>query len=172
VTGIVFVIGGIFSGSWSDIWTGMKLIAFGVIDAIIGAVLELAGAIGGVIDSIAGAIGSTTGIQSSIRDFKGFTHREMARDFGVESLSFTPVNRSTPQTASATSPAPIGAMPAVAALPAPVAMSFPSLPAAQNAAPQQPVIVNVQLDGETIARAVHKAGSDTAGRSFSPVPAY
>ena len=171
VTGVVFVIGGIFSGSWSDIWTGMKLIAFGVIDAIIGAVLELAGAIGGVIDSIAGAIGSTTSIQSSIRDFKGFTHREMARDFGVESLSFTPVNRTSQQTPSTTAPGHIGAMPAVAALPGPAPMSLPSLPA-QNTAPQQPVIVNVQLDGQTIARAVHKAGSDTAGRSFSPVPSY
>jgi len=95
VAGVVFIIGGIFSGSWTDIWTGMKLIAFGVIDAVIGAVLELAGAIGGVIDSIAGMFGASTGIQSAVRDFKGYTHREMAKDFGVESLSFTPVKPTT-----------------------------------------------------------------------------
>jgi hypothetical protein len=57
ITGIVFIIGGIFTGSWSDIWMGMKLVAFGVVDAIIGVVLELAGAIAGIDDmaSLAGA---------------------------------------------------------------------------------------------------------------------
>ena len=172
VTGVVFIIGGIFSGSWSEIWTGMKLIAFGVIDAVIGAVLELAGAIGGVIDSIAGLFGASTGIQSAVRDFKGFTHREMATDFGVESLTFTPTKpsaaRPTPASATpATTP-----MPAVASLPLSTQPNPFALPVTQNVPPPQPVIVNVQIDGQTVARAVHKAGSDTASRSFSPVPAY
>lgn len=35
-----------------------------------------------------------------------------------------------------------------------------------------PFTVNVQVDGETIAQANHKAGSDAAARSFSPVPVY
>ena len=35
-----------------------------------------------------------------------------------------------------------------------------------------PFTVNVQVDGETVARATHNANSDTAARSFSPVPAY
>ncbi len=35
-----------------------------------------------------------------------------------------------------------------------------------------PFQINVQVDGETIARATHNAGSDAAARSFSPVPAY
>ncbi len=172
VTGVVFIIGGIFSGSWSEIWTGMKLIAFGVIDAVIGAVLELAGAIGGVIDSIAGLFGASTGIQSAVRDFKGFTHREMAKDFGVESLSFTPVKPTTAGRAPASATPATTPMPALASLPLSSQPNPFALPVTQNVPPPQPVVVNVQIDGQTVARAVHKAGSDTASRSFSPVPAY
>lgn len=172
VTGVVFIIGGIFSGSWTDIWTGMKLIAFGVIDAVIGAVLELAGAIGGVIDSIAGMFGASTGIQSAVRDFKGYTHREMAMDFGVESLSFTPVRPNTAQPAPAAPPPATTPLPAAVPLQMSVQPNALSLPVTQNVPPPQPVVVNVQIDGQTVARAVHKAGSDTASRSFSPVPAY
>ena len=36
----------------------------------------------------------------------------------------------------------------------------------------QPITVNVQVDGETIARAAHNAQRDSAGRAFSSVPAY
>ena len=36
----------------------------------------------------------------------------------------------------------------------------------------RPLQVNVQVDGETIARATHQANSDAAARSFSPLPAY
>ena len=36
----------------------------------------------------------------------------------------------------------------------------------------QPFEVNVQVDGETVARAVHNANTDAAARSFSPVPVY
>lgn len=35
-----------------------------------------------------------------------------------------------------------------------------------------PFTVNVQVDGETIAQANHRASSDAAARSFSPVPVY
>lgn len=35
-----------------------------------------------------------------------------------------------------------------------------------------PFTINVQVDGETIARAAHKANADAAARSFSPVPSY
>jgi TP901 family phage tail tape measure protein len=43
---------------------------------------------------------------------------------------------------------------------------------AQRLGQQPPFTVNVQVDGETIARASHNANRDTAARSFSPVPAY
>jgi TP901 family phage tail tape measure protein len=38
--------------------------------------------------------------------------------------------------------------------------------------PDQPITVNVQVDGETIARASARAGRDVASRSFAPVPVY
>jgi hypothetical protein len=35
-----------------------------------------------------------------------------------------------------------------------------------------PFTVNVQVDGETVARAVNNAQQGNASRAFSPVPAY
>ncbi len=171
VTGVVFIIGGIINGSWTDIWTGMKLVAFGVIDAIVGAVLSLAGAIAGVVDAIAGLFGESTKLQSAVSGFKDFTHREMAKDFGVESLSFTPVRPTTASTPRTSSPPTSATMPAVAALPASASPAIVAA-AAPRTPPPAPVVVNVQIDGQTVARAVHKAGADNAARSFSPVPTY
>ena len=50
-------------------------------------------------------------------------------------------------------------------------MSFANARARERGQPP-PFTVNVQVDGETIARATHNANQDTAARSFSPVPAY
>lgn len=149
----------------------MKLIAFGVINGILSALLELAGGIGGAVDAMAGMVGKTTGIQRSVRDFKDGLHRATAQEMGVGHLTFTPVTPvGTAGTAATALPAPGAPMPAVAALPAPAAPAAGS--GASSGAPGAPVVVNVQVDGQTVARAVHKAGSDTAARSFSPVPAY
>ena len=35
-----------------------------------------------------------------------------------------------------------------------------------------PFQINVQVDGETVARATHNANQDNASRAFTPVPAY
>ena len=43
---------------------------------------------------------------------------------------------------------------------------------AQRQGQTPPFQVNVQVDGETVARASHDANRDAAARSFSPVPAY
>ena len=37
---------------------------------------------------------------------------------------------------------------------------------------KQEMTFNLQVDGETIARASHKASEESAGRSFSPIPVY
>jgi len=37
---------------------------------------------------------------------------------------------------------------------------------------QTPLEIHVQIDGETVARAVHNADQANASRAFSPVPAY
>jgi hypothetical protein len=54
-----------------------------------------------------------------------------------------------------------------AAVEAALARATPGRPAAE-----QPITVNVQVDGETVARAAAHASRDVAGRSFSPVPVY
>ena len=170
ITGVVFIIGGIFTGSWSDIWLGMKLVAFGVVDAIIGVVLELAGAIAGVVDALTGLFGEGTHWQQGIRDFRDSLRADMAEGMGVQDLTFTRPTR--PGTAAPGAPASdaMSSMPAVAAMTPAIPASFSMTPAAPPASP--PITVNLQVDGTTLATAVHRADRDSATRSFSPVPAY
>ncbi len=170
ITGVVFIIGGIFTGSWSDIWMGMKLVAFGVVDAIIGVVLELAGAIAGVVDALTGLFGEGTHWQQGIRDFRDSLRADMAEGMGVQDLTFTRPTR--PGTAAPGAPASdaMSSMPAVAAMTPAIPASFPMTSAAPLASP--PITVNLQVDGTTLATAVHRADRDSATRSFSPVPAY
>lgn len=170
VTGVVFIIGGIVNGSWTDVWTGMKLIAFGVIDAIIGVVLELVGAIAGAVDSLMGLVGKSSNLQASVQGFKDKVHGDMAKAFGVDSLTFTQKGATKPLAVALPAPPATGAMPAVAALPGQPAAS--PLPVYGPPPPPAPVTVNLQLDGQTIATAVHKAQADNAARAFSPLPAF
>ncbi|MFI5302404.1 MAG: phage tail tape measure protein, partial [Polyangiales bacterium] len=168
ITGVVFIIGGIVDGDWKAVWTGMKLIVFGVIDAIIGVVLELVGAIGGAVDAMAGMVGESTDIQKAVRDYKDSVHRDLATTFGVESQTFTPIG--------ARPPAPAGTA-GVATTPMPAAAAIATLPpvvitAEPRVATLPPTIINLQVDGQTVAKAVHKADSEVAARSFSPLPAY
>jgi TP901 family phage tail tape measure protein len=169
ITGIVFIIGGIFTGNWKDVWTGMKLVAFGVIEAIIGVVLELVGAIAGAADAMMGLVGKSSNLQQSVQGFKDYIHKEMSKDLGVQGLTFKSSSTATPTSTTAPLPNTATAMPAVATVAAqpngnaPVVYGPPP--------PPPPVNINLQVDGQTIATAVHKANADGAARSFSPVPA-
>ena len=64
----------------------------------------------------------------------------------------------------------------LAPMPAAAAIGGQTPPAitvqAPPAPPLPPVTVNLQVDGQTLATAVHRADRDAATRSFSPVPAY
>ncbi len=166
-SGLVFVTDGIMREKWREIWTGMKLIVFGVVDAIVGAVLEMAGAIGGVVDALAGILGKSTGHQEFMREAKRIAHQSLAETFGVEGVSFTSVAKPAPTSREPTyTPGP-EPMPAVASL-----MSAMPPPAAMSVAPPAaPININLQVDGETIARASYSAESDSASRAFSSVPA-
>jgi TP901 family phage tail tape measure protein len=170
ITGVIFIIGGIFTGSWSDIWMGMKLVAFGVVDAIIGVVLELAGAIAGVVDALSGLFGEGTHWQQGIRDFRDSLRADMAEGMGVQDLSFTRPTRPGATTPGAPASDAMSSMPAVAAMTPAIPASFPMTPATPPASP--PVTINLQVDGTTLATAVHRTDRDSATRSFSPVPAY
>jgi hypothetical protein len=125
------------------------------------------GAIGGAVDALAGLFGQNTQFQKSIRDFKEQARAETLRDFGLEGQSFTP-SQAPPPVPAGTAPPAAPAVAAVRALTPPLASSA-NIPAST---PAPPVTVNLQVDGETLARAVHRADQDAATRSFSPVPAY
>jgi len=175
ITGVVYVIGGIVTGSWKDVWTGMKLIAFGVISAIISAVLEFVGAIGGAVDSMAGFVGKSTNIQKSIRDFKDGVNSSLAKTLAVDNVTFNGAAAAVPTGPAVAHGPPTAAgvypMPAVAAAGAAAAPAAPAPVYGPPAAPK-PVVIQLQLDGQTIATAVHKAAADDAARAFSTLPKY
>lgn len=85
MTGVVFIIGGTINGNWADIWTGMRLVAFGVVDAITGVVLHLAQAIAGVVDALSGLLGGGTRWQQGIRDFREAMRADLAVEAGCRS---------------------------------------------------------------------------------------
>lgn len=170
ITGVVFIIGGVIDGSWTDIWTGMKLVAFGVVDAVIGVVFELAGAIGGVVDALSGLFGNDTRFQEGIRNFKDQLRGDIAIDWGVQNVTFTRPIQPGASVPSAVPTGALSAMPAVAAMPSTAPAMASAAPAASPA--NSPVVVQLQVDGQTLATAVHRADRDAATRSFSPVPAY
>ncbi len=171
ITGIVFIIGGIVDGSWADIWLGMKLVVFGVVDAIIGVILELAGAIAGVIDAVTGFFGEGTRWQAGIRGLRDSIRSSMAEGMGVQGVTFMH-DRAGPVAAPGAAPAaPLSApMPAIASM-SPMTPASP-LMSPVTPPPASPVVVNLQVDGSTLATAVHRADRDAANRSFSPVPVY
>ncbi|MDP1916425.1 MAG: phage tail tape measure protein [Myxococcales bacterium] len=80
-----------------------------------------------------------------------------------------PASMPTPDVASSSMPARSEAVSRTAEL-AQLQATFSSAPAASTLS--QPITVNVQVDGETIARASHNAERVSAGRSFSSVPSY
>ena len=44
--------------------------------------------------------------------------------------------------------------------------------AKRDSSRREPMTFNLQVDGETIARAAHNADEEAAGRSFAPLPMY
>ncbi len=81
--GIILFIGGVFTGNWSDAWTGLKLIVFGIIDGIIGILAEFVGVVAGVVDSIAGMFGKKLTLQADVKDWKKDVHNDNAKDWGI-----------------------------------------------------------------------------------------
>ena len=82
--GAAELVDGIAHGDWAKAWHGLKMIAFGVIDGVVGMLLSLVSTIGGVVDTIAGLFGKKTEWQKDILGFKDTLHNEMGKDFGVE----------------------------------------------------------------------------------------
>lgn len=177
VTGVVFIIGGIIEGDWDKIWTGMKLVVYGAVNTMIGIILELGGAVAGVADALAGLFGKKTQWQQGIRDLRESIRTDLAASMGTTELAFTRPKRlgdaGAPLGAAlgrGASPSALGPMPAVAAMPGASPMSPPR--AFGPPPPSPPIVINLQIDGQAIATAVHRADRDGASRSFSSVPSY
>ncbi|NRD63339.1 phage tail tape measure protein, partial [Corallococcus exiguus] len=171
--GVVLTLGGALTGNWAEAWTGLKLIVFGVVDAISSVLLELVGAILGVVDAVASLFGKDTGLQQALRTARLTLHRDLSVAFGLEDSPGSapaPVV-STASTLPAEWPLESSSMPAVAALQAslPQAEVLSSQP---DAPPAPPVLVSVQVDGEVLAQATARAERDAASRSFSPMASY
>ncbi|NOJ81138.1 phage tail tape measure protein [Myxococcus xanthus] len=171
--GVVLTLSGALTGNWAEAWTGLKLIVFGVVDAISGVLLELVGAILGVVDAVASLFGTDTGLQQALRTARLGLHRDLSVAFGLEDSPGSapaPV-ASTAATLPAEWPLESSSMPAVAALQAslPQAEVLSSQP---DAPPAAPVLVSVQVDGEVLAQATARAERDAASRSFSPMASY
>ncbi|RJS13447.1 phage tail tape measure protein, partial [Corallococcus sp. H22C18031201] len=170
--GVVLLLSGALTGDWAEAWQGLKLIVFGVVDAISGVLLELVGTLLGVVDAVASLFGSDTGLQQSLRGARLSLHRDLSVAFGLEDSS----NTAAPVTPMASYepaewPLESSSMPAVVALQSslPQAEVLASQPAPSSSAP---VLVSVQVDGEVLAQATARAERDAASRSFSPMPAY
>ncbi|RKH35671.1 phage tail tape measure protein [Corallococcus praedator] len=171
--GVVLTLSGALTGNWAEAWTGLKLIVFGVVDAISGVLLELVGTILGVVDAVASLFGKDTGLQQSLRTARLSLHRDLSVAFGLKDSTGTAAGPVTSVDSSSSVEWPLesSSMPAVAALQAslPQAEVLSSQP---DAPPAAPVLVSVQVDGEVLAQATARAERDSASRSFSPMASY
>jgi TP901 family phage tail tape measure protein len=198
--GLAEIIGGIAHGSWKEAWHGMKVVAFGVIDGILGTMLSFASSFGGVIDAIAGVFGKKLNLQKTVLDFKDGLHNAMASDFGVTAaVGLRSITGSTETGLGAISVG--GSAPADNPLVAPAGgeggageTSMPAVAAAEAGAPTgssdlsaisshleniskntegggPPININVVLDSEVIGRAVARSNRNAQTRGFEPAPA-
>lgn len=172
ITGAMDLFAGILTGNWRRAWDGIKLITYGYINGLLTMVLELVGGIAGAIDGLANLFGIDTKWQSGLRAFAAEARSSLAHGMGVQDLVFNPVAApASPHAASASPPTPTAPMPSVAAMSAAAPVAVPAGPISAPP-PPGPTVIQLQVDGQTLATAVHGASRDNAARSFSPVPVY
>jgi phage-related protein len=167
IGGVVDILGGLVTGNWAQVWVGFKKVVLNAINFLAQLLLGFVETIAGVIDTIAGVFGADLGGADAIRSLRQDIERGLLEgvDEVTAGVTVAPAGSTLTALDAATS-----TMPAVAAMPPAVPASFPMTPATPPASP--PITVNLQVDGTTLATAVHRADRDTATRSFSPVPAY
>ena len=167
IGGVVDILGGLVTGNWAQVWVGFKKVVLNTINFLAQLLLGFVETIAGVIDTIAGVFGADLGGADAIRSLRQDIERGLLEgvDEVTAGVTVAPAGSTLTALDAATS-----TMPAVAAMTPAVPASFPMTPATPPASP--PITVNLQVDGTTLATAVHRADRDTATRSFSPVPAY
>lgn len=190
--GLAEIIDGIIHGDWAKVWHGFKMIVFGVVDAVIGIILELAGTVAGVADALAGMFGKDLGWQKSLQGLKDSVHNGLGSDMGViketgyrttHQQTANPVGAPTmlPMDAPGAQPLPLASLPPMA-MPAATAAAGAGAPPdmnglhskldeiATNTKQGASVNVTVVADGEVLARANARAKRGDDARGFNPLP--
>jgi TP901 family phage tail tape measure protein len=154
--------------SWAELWEGAKLVFFGFVDAVMSAFYGLIESIGSVVDVAAGLFGKNTGWADASVALRQSRRAMLASDLGTGSQSVKPVALSEPSPRFAAAGS--GPMPAAAVVGATAPQPAPIMSIAP--APAPPISIQLQVDGQTLATAVHKAERDSASRSFTPLGSY
>jgi TP901 family phage tail tape measure protein len=162
------------AGALRDFFGGVADFVMALGQAIVWFFTEaLPNALGAAKDAIAGAMGKLGEGAAAIFGF-GPEPPALpgAGESGGRPLAAASTRLAAASARVASSPMPAAAAASgeadrAAAVEAALARATPGRPAAE-----QPITVNVQVDGETVARAAAHASRDVAGRSFSPVPVY
>lgn len=167
VRAVIDVFGALVTGDWAQVWVGFKKVVLNAINFLAQLLLGFMEGLAGVIDSIASIFGADLGGAEAIRSLRAQIERGLTDGVGEVTAGVTvaPRGQSTRSLDVATS-----TMPAVAALTLAPTQSFATSPAPPP--PAAPVVVHLQVDGQTLATAVHQADRDSAGRSFSSVPTF
>jgi TP901 family phage tail tape measure protein len=170
------IIDGLLTGDMGKVWQGFKLMIFGVLDAIVGMVLETVGVIAGAVDALAAVFGKKLGAQEAIQGFKHELHNAMGEGFGVLDVTgkqgITVTHVVAPPAATAGPP--------VLAKPGETGYS-PTIANATMTPPPDPAkdpwggaaVVNLMLDGDKVGQALVKRNQSDAHRSYSggsPIP--
>jgi phage-related protein len=167
IGGVIDIFGGLVTGNWAQVWVGFKKVVLNAINFLAQLLLGFVETVAGIIDTIAGIFGADLGGADAIRSLRQDIERGLLEgvDEVTAGVTVAPAGSTLTALDAATS-----TMPAVAAMTPAVTSSFPMTPATPTPAP--PVTVNLQVDGATLATAVHRSDRDAATRGFSPVPTY
>ena len=194
---MIDIVAALLTGDWSRAWDGARRMVFNVLRHIVLIASGFVELIASMADQVASLFGKDLGAEKAVRAFRENLEGTLAAKLAVEG-SATVEGDSAPPAASPGSERPRaveGASASALTLPyfaTPFAApdSTPSPAVAQVIATREiltstsdsaasrerdrPIQVNatLELDGQTVAHVVHNANSDSAARSFSPVPSY
>lgn len=168
LSSVIDLVGALVTGNWAQVWVGFKKVVLNALNLLAQSLLAFVETLTDLVDTIAGVFGADLGASDAIRRLR--RDIEQGLTGGVEEVTagvnVTPAKAPFPPSLAAVN----APMPAVAALQLQPTQSFPQSVAPRS--PSPPVVVHLQVDGATLATAVHDADRDNAARSFSPLPTY
>ncbi len=84
IGGVVQAVSGILTGDWSMAWDGAKMVVFGFVKAILGALMGVASLVAGVVDMIASATGKKGGFQKAVEGGKASLLGGIEKGLGLD----------------------------------------------------------------------------------------